>query len=49
MQKINIFAYICTVKSTDLIIDRINEIGEGIVFTYSDLSFTELNYTAVIR
>ena len=38
MQKLNIFAYICTVKSTDLIIDRINEIGEGIVFTYSDLS-----------
>ena len=37
MQKLNIFVYICTMKSTEMIIERINEIGEGRVFTYSDL------------
>ena len=37
MQKLNIFAYICSMKSTDIIIKRIDEIGEGKVFTYSDL------------
>ena len=37
MQKLNIFSYLCTMKSTDLIIERINKIGEGKIFTYKDL------------
>lgn len=37
MQKLNIFLYICTMKTTEALIKRIEKIGEGTVFTYSDL------------
>ena len=46
MQKLNIFTYLCTMKSTDLIIGRINKIGEGKVFTYSDLSLPQEKQSA---
>ena len=38
MQKLNIFDYLCSMKSTDLINERIRSIGEGVVFGYSDLN-----------
>lgn len=38
MQKLNIFDYLYSMKSTDLINERIKSIGEGVVFGYSDLN-----------
>ena len=37
MQKLDIFYYICTMKTTDIIKQRIKAIGDGVAFDYSDI------------
>lgn len=39
MQKLDYFYYICAMKSTDAIPKRIEAIGAGVIFGYSDLDF----------
>lgn len=46
MHKLNIFDYLCSMKSTDLILERIKRIGEGVVFGYSDLALPTAQQTA---
>lgn len=36
MRKLDIFAYICAMKSTDIIFGQLNNIPEGVVFDYSE-------------
>lgn len=37
MRKLDIFAYLCTMKSTDIIFGQLNNIPKGVVFDYSEL------------
>ena len=37
MRKLDIFAYLCTMKTTDIIFGQLNNIPEGVVFDYSEL------------